>query len=502
MAECDCNSSVHIYQREGEQPVYTRRLLLTQGAVAVLGGGAALLAPDGAAAQSPAIAPTSAAPAAAPPTTNFATPNFVRGVVFWGNSGVGIDPDAVLAERQKPTKSTGMKFRALVRHGTTLTTERLTLLPIHPLQVVVRVQAVQTCYSSVGQLITTNPQPFAVVGGHGGVGIVEEVGRLVKRVRVGDQVIMATTPNCGVCQNCLEGRGDLCNTRLPAIPSATMADGTPVYMTAPPMGPAGYSEVIVLDEDWVVPVFTKVPAAQLAILSCVGGTGLGLAMCRVPVESGSEVAVFGLGPIGLSAVQGARIQGANRIVGIDPIRYRRELALKLGATHVLDPNELRGNALLEKIRELTPDVVPAGRRHAGERAPGPKYVLEAVGGTRLPLPPTVESPYDMTGVEALQQAWNVTRAAGVVRTCSIGHPAGATVSFPAGQWANASKQHVPGNYAGVQALHDLPRFVKLVEQGLFDAKSLVGQVFKPDRMREAVQVTADRSAITTIIDFD
>jgi S-(hydroxymethyl)glutathione dehydrogenase/alcohol dehydrogenase len=213
------------------------------------------------------------------------------------------------------------------------------------------------------------------------------------------------------------------------------------------------------------------------------------------------VAVFGLGPIGVSAVQGARIQGAKTIIGIDPIKYRRDLALKVGATHVLDPNELRGNDLLAKIRDLTPDAVPAGRRYAGERAAGPMYVLEAVGGTRLPLPPGVEAPIDMTGVEPLQQAWTVARASGFVRTSSIGHPRGAAVSFPAGQWANANKTHVPGNYAGVQALRDLPRFVRLIERGDFDAKALVGKVFRPDQMKEAVQVAADRSAITSVIDF-
>jgi Zn-dependent alcohol dehydrogenase len=128
-------------------------------------------------------------------------------------------------------------------------------------------------------------------------------------------------------------------------------------------------------------------------------------------------------------------------------------------------------------------------------------VFEAVGGTRAPLPASVESPLDMSGVEALQQAWRATRQAGYVRTTSIGHPAGATVSFPATQWALASNTHVPGNYAGVQAMHDLPRFVKLVEQGLFDAKALVGKVYKGDRMIEAMQVSADRSVITSIIDF-
>lgn len=492
---CDeYEAAFHIYDRP-DHLTMSRRGLLKTGAAAIVAGGALMLAQAPAGAQTPAGAPPPAA-APAPPS------NVQGGVIFWGNNNIGnIDPASILAQRQGPGKTTGMTFRALVRHGTTLTTETLTLLPILPQQVVIRMQASQTCYSSTGQLITDTPAAFAAVAGHGGVGIVEEVGSLVKRVRVGDQVMLATTPNCGVCQNCLNGRGDQCNTRLPAVPNATMSDGTLVYMTAPPMGPAGYSELIVSDEDWVVPIFTSVSPVELSILACVGGTGLGLAMNRFPIEGGSDVAVIGLGPIGIGAIQGARIQGARRIIGVDPIGYRRELALKLGATHVLDSNELRGDDLVAKIRELTPDTVPAGRRYTGERQAGPTYVLEAVGGTRLPLPSTVEAPVDMTGVEPLQQAWTVVRNGGYVRTSSIGHPAGATVSFPAGQWANSAKTHVPGNYAGVQALRDLPKFIRLIESGQFDAKSMVGKVFGPDQMKEAVQMAADRSAITSVIDF-
>ena len=490
---CSCDGH-HIYSHlssEDDEVAVSRRDLFSQSVMA--GGAAVLLAQTQANAQE-----RPAPPALAAGTQG---PQPVGGVVFWGNGTGNVDPATVLAERQGPGKTTGMKFRALVRYHKTIASETLTMLPLHPLQVVIRMQSSQTCYSTTGQLNTMAQANFAAVAGHGGVGIIEEVGRLVKRVKPGDQVILATTPNCGVCQNCLSNRGDLCAARLPAMPSATLSDKIPVYMTAAPVGVCGYSVFVVSDEDWVVPVFTKVPPAELSILACVGGTGLGLAMCRFPVEAGTDVAIFGLGPIGIAAVQGARIQGAKTIIGIDPIKYRRELALKLGATDVLDPNALRGNDLLNKIRDLTPDVVPPGRHYAGERNAGPLYVVQAASGTRFPLPAGVESPIDMSGVEALQQSWSAVRNGGFVRTCSIGHPAGANVTIPAAQWANAGKTHVPGNYAGVQALRDLPKFVRLIERGQFDAKSMVGQTFGPDKMKEALQVAADRSAITSVINF-
>jgi S-(hydroxymethyl)glutathione dehydrogenase/alcohol dehydrogenase len=345
----------------------------------------------------------------------------------------GPNPAAIAAaeaQRQASGKTAGMKFRALVRHGNDLSNETLTLRPIHPQQVVIRNQAAQTCYTTTGALNTTNRPPNANVAGHGGVGVVEEIGSQVKRVQVGDQVVMSITPHCGACANCLNGRADICSMfGRPLIPSASMSDGTAVMMAN---GPSGYAEYLVTWEEFIVPVFTKVPPVELSLLACVSACGLGLAMCRFPVEAGSDVVVFGLGPVGMSAVQGARIQGAARIIGIDPITYRRDLALKLGATTVLNPNVDKGNDLLTRIRSLTADVVPTGRFFTGQRAAGPMYVLEAVGGTRFPLPAGVEAPADMTGVEALQQSYAVVRGGGYVRTCSVGHPIGRDGLLPGG----------------------------------------------------------------------
>ena len=363
MCSCDDDadyvvSGQHIYAG-GEQLTVSRRDLLRGGVAAAIAGGAAALF-----AQTPAAAQTT------PPPPGLGATN-LGGVVFWGNNTGGVDPASILAERQGPSRTTGTKFKALVRHANTLTTETLTLLPLHPLHVVVRMQASQACYSGTGQLNTTNPAPFAVVAGHGGVGIVEEVGRLVKRVKIGDQVMIATTPELRRVRQLPRGpRRSVQHATACDSERDDVGQHARVHDRARD-GTGGYGEFIVSDEDWIVPLFTTVPAIESSVLACVGGTGLGLAMCRFPIEAGADVAIFGLGPIGISAAQGAHLQGAKTIIGIDPIKYRRDLALKLGATHVLDPNADKGNDLLAKIRALTTDPVPVGRRYAGERQAGP-----------------------------------------------------------------------------------------------------------------------------------
>jgi len=323
---------------------------------------------------------------------------------------------------------------------------------------------------------------------------------MVKRVQIGDRVIVPVTAQCGQCWLCLHGRADACASGAgrPAVPIADTTDGMPVNG-----GLGGFSEYTVVWEEQTVPINTQVPAAELSLLSCVMSCGLGLAMRRMPVEEGTDVLVLGAGPLGLSAVQGARIQGAAQIIVVEPVRYRRELAMKVGATTVIDPNVDRGmnNAdLIAKIRALCKNGME--RSYAGGRGPnpaayGPMFTLEAVGGDRFP--PKVEVSPDPSGVESLQLAWTICPNGGVIRTCGVGHPPGSTVTFGAGQWSNQMKTHIPGNFAGVNTMRDIPAFVRLIEAGRFDAKSLVGQTFPLDRARDALQVAADRTTITGVV---
>jgi Zn-dependent alcohol dehydrogenase len=130
-------------------------------------------------------------------------------------------------------------------------------------------------------------------------------------------------------------RSDKCLNRgaATAVGAYQMADAKSGYP-----GNCGMTEVMVVQEEVAVPVFTDVPAPELAMLHCVGNCGLGMTMTNVRVEAGSDVVIFGARPVGLSAVQGARINGATRIIAVEPISYRRELAMKLGATATVDPN--------------------------------------------------------------------------------------------------------------------------------------------------------------------
>src|SRR6187431_1873434 len=281
---------------------------------------------------------------------------------------------------QGPAVVTARTFRGWISRGTgrgRTTLQDLRLRPITGRQVVVRTEACNLCYSNVGAVLGIQPTPpatgaataanagltgantndMALIQGHGGVGVVEAVGPEVRRVQVGDRVCVSGTPQCGSCYQCLRGRADMCQFLGRQGPNdlfviAEMRDGTAVYANSL-IG--GLAELMVTNEEWVVPIFTKATAADLGMAcSCVAVAGLGATTSPTlaPIQPASIVAVVGCGPLGLSAIQGARIAGASTIIAIDPIAKRREVALKVGATHALDPGADR-NGIVQRVRALS-----------------------------------------------------------------------------------------------------------------------------------------------------
>jgi S-(hydroxymethyl)glutathione dehydrogenase/alcohol dehydrogenase len=283
----------------------------------------------------------------------------------------------------------------------------------------------------------------------------------------------------------------------PLVAIGELEDGTPVHQHN---NTGGFAELMITYDWYCVPALTKASGAELAVLGCVGATGLGAVTTFVPVRFGESVVVMGAGPVGLSAVQGARIMGASPIICVEPIATRRDLALKLGATMALDPN-VEGDALVQKIRDICGG--PTDRKLLGGRdatrdsdSRGADYVVVTVGADVVP--PTVERGPDPTAIVPTRQAWEMTRAGGHLVT--LGLPRG-NVTLPAGAWSNRGRIHHAGQYGGVNAKADVPRFVKLVDQGLFDAKAMVTATYTLDRAREAFQAVGDRTTMCAVVIF-
>ena len=421
------------------------------------------------------------------------------------------------------------RFRAWISRGdgagrTSL--QEVTLRPVRGRQVVVRTEATNLCYSNaVAVLGQANAAPvsaappsvlaapsgarrmndMAVIQGHGGIGIVEAVGPEVRRVQVGDRVCVSGTPQCGSCYRCLRGRSDMCQF-LSAIGAddlvaiGDLRDGTPVYENS---HIGGLAELMVAPEEWIVPIFTKADAATLGMVcSCVSVAGLGAALSPnlAPVEPAAGVAVVGCGPLGLSAIQGARIAGATTIIAIDPIRVRRELALRVGATEALDPNVER-DGIIQKVRGLTAwptDRLWSGGRNPGGRRPGAgaDFVIEAAGADQFP--PKLEAGPDPTGIVPMQQAYQMCSLGGHVITTSLVR---GNISLPGTLFSIGGISHHGGQAGGVNPMRDIPRFVRLLETGQYDAKSLATTIVPLEKMLEAYAEVAYRTTITAIMTF-
>jgi S-(hydroxymethyl)glutathione dehydrogenase / alcohol dehydrogenase len=414
---------------------------------------------------------------------------------------------AVLAPQvvtgQAPAQLTGTqagrRFKAFVRRGTGASLEELKLLPIQPREVLIRTQASGVCYTIVGGALATTAVQQASIPNHSGMGVVEAIGPLVKRVQIGDRVVIPGTPQCGVCYQCLHGRADWCQflDTAPAHPMAEMSDGTKISEQA---GLGGLSEIMVVPEEYCCPVFTDLPAEQLTMLGDTVGTGLAAGRDLVQIEPGWNVVVQGAGPVGMGAIQAARLANAGQVIVIEPIRARREIAMKVGATIALDPNA-EGNGLVAKIRTLckaTTDRRFAGGRLTTNAVPdGADFVINAVGSDWFP--PKVEVGPDPTAILPLQQCFDFTRAGGHI--VMLGVAWRGNVSFNAAQFSNRGRTFYSGQQGGLNMLRDIPRYVKLIEKGVIDMKSMVTKTYHVEQTREAIQAVGDRTVLGAVITF-
>jgi S-(hydroxymethyl)glutathione dehydrogenase/alcohol dehydrogenase len=302
--------------------------------------------------------------------------------------------------------------------------------------------------------------------GHASMGEVVEVGQGVQHLSVGQRVVVPGTSECGVCFYCSIGRPDQCSETFdrdgiwPHV--ANRRNGEPVSAAG---NVGGYAELMNVTANQVFPVETDLPDEWLSLLGCGITTGLGAVFNVARVAPGSSVAVVGLGHLGQWMVQAARVAGARRIIAVDPIASRRELAGTLGATDLVDP------ALddpVEQVRRLT-----EGR--------GADYVLEAA-----------------TLASAQTQAVLMSRRAGTVVLTSV-ERGDATVTFPQVAIAVQSRAILSAQNGNVRMRHDLPRFIRMLEDGWVTAEPVVTRRYSLDEINDALRASAEKRDLSGVI---
>ncbi|MDY6814178.1 MAG: S-(hydroxymethyl)glutathione dehydrogenase/class III alcohol dehydrogenase [Pseudomonadota bacterium] len=253
-----------------------------------------------------------------------------------------------------------MKSRAAVayRAGEPLVIEEVDVAEPRAGEVRVRLVATGVCHTDAYTLSGADPEGlFPAILGHEGAGVVESVGPGVSTVRPGDHVIPLYTAECGVCKFCRSGKTNLCGAVRQTQGQGVMPDGSsrfslrgePIYHY---MGTSTFSEYTVLPEISVARIAPGAPLEKVCLLGCGITTGIGAVRKTAQVEPGASVAVFGLGGIGLSVIQGAKLAGAGRIIGVDLNPAKFELARRFGATDLVDPSE-HEQSIVEVIVAMT-----------------------------------------------------------------------------------------------------------------------------------------------------
>ena len=263
----------------------------------------------------------------------------------------------------------------------------------------------------------------------------------------------------------------------------------------------GLSEIIVAYEEYCVPIYSDIPDEQIAMLADTGAVGIAATDFYDPVQIGQNVVIFGAGPIGLAAVQGAKAKAAGQIIVVEPARSRREMAAKFGASAVLDPNQDTAT-LVDRIREMC--KARTDRLDAGGQVPGNNrfsmrgadLVIDCSGYDRFP--PKVEPGPDPSGLLALRQAWEVTAPGGSLVTLAVQN---GDIAFPGAIFCLSGRRIFGGQMAGMNVMRDTPRFITAMEKGQVDIGALVTSKRPLSEVKQGFQGVADRTELGVVITF-
>jgi S-(hydroxymethyl)glutathione dehydrogenase / alcohol dehydrogenase len=351
-----------------------------------------------------------------------------------------------------------------------LTIETITLDAPGPREVLVKTAATGVCHSDLHVVDGHGRFPLdrPIVLGHEGAGIVEAVGAEVTTVQPGDHVVACLSGFCGNCPQCLSGHPNLCTggivTRPESAAPRLSQSGQPLRQF---IGISSYAEKMLLHENSIVKIDPTLPLDRAALVGCGVLTGVGAALRSSGLEPGQTVAVFGCGGVGLSIIQGARIGGARQIIGVDVFESKRDMALKMGATHFVNSSN---QDPVKAVRDLTGG---AGVDHA----------FEAVGNARL----------CRQAIESLAIRGTAT-IVGVL-------PPDAMIEFP---WmAIRPECRVQTSRMGSNRFrYDIPAYLEFYRQGRLDLDSMVTKRGRLEDINEAFRAMKAGEVARTVLTFD
>ena len=369
-----------------------------------------------------------------------------------------------------------MDTRAAVAHaaGQPLAIETVQLDGPKAGEVLIEIKATGICHTDEFTRSGADPEGlFPAILGHEGAGVVVDVGPGVASLKPGDHVIPLYTPECRNCEYCLSGKTNLCQSIRETQGRGVMPDGTSRFsLGGEPlfhyMGTSTFSNFTVLPEIAAAKIRADAPFDKVCYIGCGVTTGLGAVMNTAKVQPGDNVVVFGLGGIGLNVIQGARMVGADMIVGVDLNPGRRAIAEKFGMTHFVNPSEVAG--------DLVPYLVDLTRG-------GADHSFECIGNVEVMR----------QALECCHKGWGKSTIIGVA-------PAGAEI-------ATRPFQLVTGRvwqgtaFGGAKGRTDVPKIVDWYMDGKINIDDLITHTLPLDDINKAFDLMHKGESIRSVVTF-
>ena len=343
-------------------------------------------------------------------------------------------------------------------------------------EVLVEIRATGVCHTDAYTMSGQDSEGiFPSILGHEGAGVVVDVGAGVKSLKKGDHVIPLYTPECRECEYCLNPKTNLCQAIRATQGKGLMPDGSSRFRRGPGkealyhyMGCSTFANYTVLPEIALAKIREDAPFDKVCYIGCGVTTGIGAVIHTAKVEPGANVVVFGLGGIGLNVIQGARLVGANKIIGVDLNPARRAIAEEFGMTHFVNPSEV-GADLVAHLVNLT--------------GGGADYSFECVGNVDLMR----------QALECCHKGWGVSVIIGVA-------PAGAEIKTRPFQLVTG-RVWKGSAFGGARGRTDVPKIVDWYMDGKIRIDELITHTLPHERINEAFDLMHSGESIRTVVTY-